>query len=568
MQQEAIASIKNKKGAEKRGKGKSKGRKWKSKGKKGSDDDDSDDSDYSDDLGMYKKSVKLPGQLENCEICGKRFTVTPYSKAGPDGGLLCTPCGKQLAAELGENSRPKKKPGVQGRKRRKIESERLDGRAPLGAKSLTQLCIEKVVRHSDELDDLGDLPQSLLERLGEIFTKKRVLKPKTLPLFLRSDHDAVVIHDCAYLEHDNFVEMIAKTPQLERLVLGNACQFKDGTMQYLTEKAKNLKHVQLYAANLVSGSSWSSFFKTRGENLETVKLQWLDSSFEDANIAEIVSCCPNLSRLKLEHCRRLTESCLEYIMQMAGSLRHLSLQFSTPVSNQTLISLLEELGSSLQTLSLASFPDIDDEVLSTIHSCCGKLSKLRITDNDTCTDEGFARLFDGWANPPLRFLDLSSNRDVDNNNPDGPEEAIGFASSAFAALMRHSGERLEHLSIASCRHISYETLAEVFDGNTIYPELRDIDLSFVGAVDTPILAGLFKAAPNLRKVIAFGCFGIEDLVVPAGIIVIGVPKAQDAIEKVGETVDVDGALSQMAAMVEGGLPSLEKAVRGVVDVSA
>lgn len=515
---------------------------------------------------MYKKSIKLPGQLENCEICGKRFTVTPYSKAGPDGGLLCGPCGKEIAAELGENTRTKKKSSLQGRKRRKFESERLDGRAPLGAKSLSQLCIEKVVKHSEDIDDLGDLPQSLLERLGEIFTKKRVMKPKTLPLFLRSDNDAVVIHDCAYLGHDNFVEVIAKTPRLERLVLGNACQFKNETMQYLTEKAENLKHVQLYAANLVSSSTWSSFFKTRGENLETIKIQWLDSSFEDASVAEMVSCCSNLSRLKLERCRHLTESSLEYIMQMGGSLQHLSLQLSTPVSNQMLISLLEEVGSNLQTLSLQSFDDIDDEVLSTIHSSCGKLSKLRITSNDTCTDEGFESLFQNWANPPLRFIDFSSNRDVDNNNPNGPEDAMGIASGAFAALMKHSGEKLEYLNIASCRHISHDTLLKIFDGEKIYPELKDIDVSFVGAVDTPVLAGLFKAAPNLRKVIAFGCFGIEDIVVPAGIIVIGVPKAQDAIEKVGESVDVEGALNRMAAMIEGGLPSLEDAMRGVLDV--
>jgi DNA repair protein RAD7 len=84
-QEEAIAKIKKGKAAKKASK----------KKKKGSDDD----SDFEDVMDMYKKAKPLPGQLENCEICNKRFTVTPYSKAGPEGGLLCTPCGKEMVKD-------------------------------------------------------------------------------------------------------------------------------------------------------------------------------------------------------------------------------------------------------------------------------------------------------------------------------------------------------------------------------------------------------------------------------------------------------------------------------------
>ena len=500
---------------------------------------------------MYKKSVKLPGQLENCDICGKRFTVTTYTKAGPDGGLLCAPCGKQLTSEGGESSKPKRRPGGSGRKRRKVESEKLDGRVPIGAKALSQLCIEKVVKHTEDIEDFGDLPQSLLERLSQIFTKKRVMKPQTLPLFLGPENDTVVSHDCAYLEHNNFVEMIAKTPNLRRLVLANACQFKSETMEYLTEKAKNLQYLQLYAANLVSNAQWSEFFKDRGEYLHTLKLRWLDSSFEDANVAEMVACCTNLSRLKLERCRLLTEESLEFISQMGGSLQHLSLQLSIPVSSETLISLLYEVGHRLRTLSLRSFSEADDSVLTAIKSTCNNLRKLRLTDNSTFTDAGLTHLFTDWANPPLSYIDFTSVRDVDNNNADGPADCpMGVASAAFEAMMRHSGARLEHINVSSCRHISHETLTAVFSGEIQYPELREIDVSFVGAVDTLVLAGLFKAAPKLKRIVAFGCFAIEDLVVPAGVVVIGVPKAQDAIEKVGGDVDVEEALASMAALME------------------
>ena len=76
-------------------------------------------------MDMYKKAKPLPGQLENCELCDKRFTVTPYSKAGPEGGLLCTPCGKEMV-KAAKTQEKIKKPVVR-KGRRKIESNRLDG---------------------------------------------------------------------------------------------------------------------------------------------------------------------------------------------------------------------------------------------------------------------------------------------------------------------------------------------------------------------------------------------------------------------------------------------------------
>jgi DNA repair protein RAD7 len=144
---------------------------------------------------MYQKSKPLPGQLENCEVCGKRFTVTPYSKAGPEGGLLCTPCGKQLAAEIKAEAKAKKP--VINRKRRKMESDRLDGINSLGAKTLVQLCIEKVAQHHTDIDEFGDLPDMLVDRLSELFSKKRVMNSRTMQLFLRPDMDTVALHDCS-----------------------------------------------------------------------------------------------------------------------------------------------------------------------------------------------------------------------------------------------------------------------------------------------------------------------------------------------------------------------------------
>lgn len=89
---------------------------------------------------MYEKVQKLPGQLEHCEICEKRFTVTPYSKNGPNGGLLCVKCSKALKDEE-KKAMPKKPRAPRGR-RRQTESNRLDGEVKLGARSLLEACVE------------------------------------------------------------------------------------------------------------------------------------------------------------------------------------------------------------------------------------------------------------------------------------------------------------------------------------------------------------------------------------------------------------------------------------------
>lgn len=90
---------------------------------------------------MYAKSKPLPGQLENCEICDKRFTVTAYSKTGPDGGLLCSKCSKEQEAEKKKEKKPEKST-VSRVKRRHLQSNLLDGIVRNGSKTLQELCVE------------------------------------------------------------------------------------------------------------------------------------------------------------------------------------------------------------------------------------------------------------------------------------------------------------------------------------------------------------------------------------------------------------------------------------------
>lgn len=407
------------------------------------------------------------------------------------------------------------------------------------------MCIETVAKHHDDIDELGDMPQPVLERLSQIFSKKRVMKSKTLPLFLRPDLEDVVVHDAAYLEPEDYQQMFAIVPNVQRLVLSNACQMKDEAIDYMLERCSKLRHVQIYAANLVSNGMWHRMFRELGKQLEVISLKWLDASFEDIVVEDMVRCCPNIERVKFKLCRKIGEDAVAALEDLE-KLQHLSLQIGRSVSNETLSSLVAKRGPHLNTLSLQKLIDADDSVLQSIHDNCKRLSKLRFSENDTATDAAYVALFTKWPNPPLSFVDVNSTRDVDNNNPTGPaEEPIGVASEGFRALMAHSGSNLKHLDIASCRHIDLPAFMDVFNGAQSYPELEYINISFCNKVDTSVVAGIFKSCPNLKKLVAFGCFDVQDVVVPRNIALIGVPRAQDAIEQFGVGIGVDEATGRM-----------------------
>ena len=471
---------------------------------------------------IFKESLApLPGQMENCEICEKRFTVTAYSRAGPGGGLLCPKCTKDLDKE--ESTAKKKRKTAAGRQRRQLQSNLLDGIYP-GAKDLMTLCIETLAKNVDQAEDFGDLPATLIDRLAAILSKKRLLDPNTFQLFLRPDRDTITVYDGAKLSSSDFIRIFQIIPKIKHLRLRNAIQFKNEVMDHLLATVVELESLSLHGANLIDDERWDQYFNEKGSHLKSLKVYHTDGHFGDAQIELLSKTCPDLKRLKISHNQKVTDAGLKHITKLS-KLEHLGLEIYQTTSSQPYVEIINAIGPQLRTLSLATVHYIDDTVLNAIHQNCQNVSKLRITDNEVLTDEGFAKLFTNWYNPPLTYIDLHKCRHIDAAEPRENPDGIGLGSLGFEALMAHSGATLRYLDVHSCRHISLETFEVVFASTKKYMELREMNVSFCQSVNDFVVGLIFKSCPNLKTLKVFGNFGVREVRIPKGKILIGVPNA-------------------------------------------
>lgn len=476
---------------------------------------------------LLKNSGPAPGQMENCEICSVRFTVTAYSRAGPDGGLLCNPCGKEVQKDEGPVKKKKRvaaSGGAVGR-RRKTQSNLLDGTYALGAKSLMSLCIETLAKNIELADDLGEMPPRTIDKIARMLSKKRLVDPNTLNLFLQPTAQDISIYDGAKLSTDDLMRVFQMAPNVKNLKIRNAIQFKDEVMEYLLSRDKvELEGLYIHGANLISAEMWKKYLTTKGKTLQRFQVYYTDKHFGDECMTVLRTAAPELKRLKVYNNQEVGGDGIRELVHLK-KLQHLSIHVHNHVHSDIYVEVLSNIGTDLRTLSLRRTPELDNTVLDAIHNNCHHLSKLRITDSEVMTDAGFARLFTAWRNPGLTFLDLQKCRHVDSQKPRENPDGIGLCSEGFKALMAHSGKSLQKLNLHACRHISKQAFDEVFSLKKSYPELKSLEVSFCEQVNDYVVGSIFRSCPSLRELNVFGCMRVKNARVPRGKILVGVPNA-------------------------------------------
>ena len=68
---------------------------------------------------------------------------------------------------------------------------------------------QEVANNIHEVEEFGDLPESLYKRLSQILSKQRAITSRTLDLFLKPDRQTIDIYDCGSKSSKCHREMLA-----------------------------------------------------------------------------------------------------------------------------------------------------------------------------------------------------------------------------------------------------------------------------------------------------------------------------------------------------------------------
>lgn len=268
-----------------------------------------------------------------------------------------------------------------------------------------------------------------MRRLSQILSRRRAITSKVLKLFLQGHHSELNIYelniyDCARMYNplhmlclhsklsllslssdlgtDDFYQIIASMPELTKLNLRFVTPMKDPVFYYMIEKSTGIRDLHLDSPNLVTDECWRQVLTNIGPRLQSLKLWNLNAAFDDKTAEIMCENCTALERLKLKYLSYVGNTGIGAISSLRA-LRHLSLCLPQEIASEPLLKIISSVGPNLYSLSLEDFKHFENSLLQSIHEHCHQLMKLRLTNNNICSDGALAALFRGWANPALKF---------------------------------------------------------------------------------------------------------------------------------------------------------------------
>ena len=480
------------------------------KKKKKQEDSDSD-PDY-DDAGpgrsSYRREAVAPGQIDFCARCNCRFTVTIYNKPSDDGqGMLCSACAtvdnnKSATPRGGEANKSK---AMAKKKRNKLI---LDNEVNL-VPTLQSVAIRAIAAHIDDVEALGDIGHVNMDKICQIISRARRLHDDTLPLFLDAGLTSLTLYDAAKITPAKYHRIAQECPHLQELDLRMCGGIGDEHVKFIAYHLRNLTSLSLRGAFLVTIRGWCETFELLGGRLE--KFATSDSMRWDvASSAALAANCPNLRSLSLARLTHLDDSCIAQFTTLTA-LRHVDLSHAGGVvTDASIIALLSQIGTCLQSLDLSGLRDLTDAVLTDgilIH--CKHLQSLKLDGLDLLTDNGVASFFTAWhgQNPGLSELSL--------------ERCSSLGDGAISAILAHSGRSLRLLNLNSLDGLSYDCVSEVLCKTDTLPQCDCIDLSFVRVVNDNVLYKLVSNLPKLEKVLVWGDNRVTECPLPRKVLVVG-----------------------------------------------
>ena len=279
-------------------------------------------------------------------------------------------------------------------------------------------------------------------------------------------------------------------PNLERLHLQLCGQLMAASLKHWSTALKHLKRLELYAPFLVRKDGWEAFIVAAGTRLEGFLVtQSPRIDLETINI--LVENCPDLTELRLAEIGLLDGDCLTAISKL-GKLKLLDL--SAPphsLKDDDVISLLQSVGSNLETLNLSSNPELTDLTLDAIAANCPNLRELHMRHQVEFTNEGVAKFFQDLkqnGHSGLSVIDLEKGHDL--------------RDEALDALLSHSGNTVEQLSVLGWRDTTSTALERLAECSA----LRELDLGWCRKLTDFTLKDILDRSQSVESIRVWGEF--------------------------------------------------------------
>ncbi|KAG0315884.1 hypothetical protein BGZ99_007184 [Dissophora globulifera] len=460
------------------------------KRRKKDDSDDSEDEEFHDITGYVSRSKfshkgRMPqgsNRIEFCSRCRARFTIkagTSPAVDEDDGGLLCPTCAGEESAP---NVTPKPKPAK--RARRKQQKADIESQVP----TLQDLCIQKIASCIEDVEAFGDISEISMDKICKIISRNRSLNTDTVHLFLDTRHTDLSLYDCTDITADGLQNIAKFCPNLRSLKLKFCGRINDTVMNYYAEHLTQLSSLSLIGPILITEAIYIKLFKTVGERLERFELKH-SARFSLNALKALCEHCPNLTHLRLGDLNLMND---DWIEPITGLTKLVSLRLRNPererMTTESLVKLIQTVGSGLVELELKGFVSVEDPVLlEAIRPSCVRLQRLNILGCEEFTTEAVETLFKDWStNGGLTYLNL--------------ENCVMLGDAALEAITAHSGATLEDLNIKGLDELTKESLLTL----ARCENLGSLDASWCRAMDDEVLEKLVEAAPKLAKVIVWG----------------------------------------------------------------
>ncbi|ORX88809.1 RNI-like protein [Basidiobolus meristosporus CBS 931.73] len=471
-----------------------------SSGKKKAPEDDDDDDFLADIKSPSRNRAYSSGNgIEFCGQCRCRFMTNSSTKV-TRAGKLCPACAE--GKKTPKNAKPRKRKRANKLGKGTVFWDE-DGVVP----TLQDICIKIIGRYIDDVETLGDIGDYNMDKIAQIISKHRQLNNHTLKLFLDPIHQELSLYDCTKLDQTGLSGIAHFCPNLVSLSLNYCGRMNDDILKLYTTRFTQLKSLSLGGAFLITDQGFIAMLEALGPQLEKFCVEHT-AKLSIQTVEVLSEKCPELREVRLVRCGKMDDLSLKPLEKLT-KLEILDISYpGTSPTDDTLISILNHVGSNLTYLGVSDCQLLTDRfLLDGVRPCCPRLRELHIAGCSGISNSGVKELFTDWTlNEGFTGINLARCTTLDDEVLD--------------AVIGHSKSALQYLNLNGLDELSEEGLTRFASAKC--ENLQELDLSWCRAVNDDIIGAFGQNCPALQSLKVWGCHRVtECALLPKQVKIIG-----------------------------------------------